>query len=171
MSNCCDCILITQSDFFGVVDIPENIDQLKLNIAIRETKVNVKKYICSELWNELCQQIEDNELTELNEGLLCKIKAVWIRYAYAELLENNGITLTQDSVVRKFADESDPAPSEAIYKHANKWRMFGNNYVSELKKYLKDNKDANDLYMSCYCLCNDGNKLAEDNNFQFGGIA
>lgn len=169
MGSCCDCNLITQKDFFGVVDIPTNIDSVKLNIAIRETKINVKKYICPELWDELCQQIEDEELTTLNEGLLCKIKDVWIRFAYAELLENNTITLTSDSVVRKFADESESVGFDTATKHANKWRMFGKNYVSELKKYLKDNKDENDLYMACHCLC--GGQREDTSFTQFGGIA
>ena len=170
MPNCCDCNLITQSDFFGIVDIPTNIDNVKLNIAIRETKINVKRYICPELWDELCQQIEDDELTALNEGLLCKIKDVWIRYAYAELLENNTITLTTDGVVRKFSDESEQVSFDNATKHANKWRMFGNNYIIELKKYLSDNKDANELYMNCHCLCG-GSKLNESNKTPFGGIA
>ena len=170
MSSCCDCNLITQTDFFGIVDIPTNIDSVKLNIAIRETKINVKRYICPELWDELCQQIADEELTELNEGLLCKIKDVWIRYAYAELLENNTITLTTDGVVRKFSDESEQVSFDNATKHANKWRMFGNNYIKELKQYLSDNKDANELYMNCHCLCG-GSKLNESNKTPFGGIA
>ena len=170
MSNCCDCILITQSDFFGIVDIPTNIAPIKLNIAIRETKINVQRYICPELWDELCQQIEDDELTPLNEGLLCKIKDVWIRYAYAELLENNTITLTTDGVVRKFSDESEQVGFDNATKHANKWRMFGNNYVKELKKYLEDNKDENALYMECHCLCG-GGKKSDNGMVQFGGIA
>lgn len=166
--NCCDCNLITQADFKGVVSIPANIDGEKLNISIRESKAYVKKYICDDLWNELCQQIEDNELTTLNEILLCKLKDIWVRYAYAELLENNCIQLTTAGVVRKISDESENVSFDNASKYANKWRMYGKNYVHYLKEFLKENKDENPLYTECYCLC--GGKV-NDNSVQFGGIA
>lgn len=155
MSNCCDCTLITKQDFNGRVDIPDNISAIKLNIAIRETKILIKRYICSELWDELCNQVQDGDLSDENEELLCFIKDIWVRYAFAELLFNHTVSITKENVVRKYTDESENVSFEAVEKQSRHWQMLASNYIEPMKDFLKRNEYINPLYSSNCGGCKD----------------
>lgn len=152
---CCKCNFINASDFQSRVAMPESMSNHKVNIAIQETRFIIEKYICDDLWSELCDQIADDELTPLNDALLCLIKDIWVRYAYGELYSLNTMTLSKENVVRKFSEQSEPVSFSEAEKMANYWRMKAENYIFTMVKYLKDNEAENPLYASCNKCGND----------------
>lgn len=169
--TCCKCNLISFSDFGSRVNVPENIELRKVNIAINETKYLIKKYICPDLYDELCQQIEDDELTPLNEELLCLIKDVWVRYAYAELFTQGTMTLTKENVSRKTSDESELVSFSEAEKMANDWRMKAQNYINEMLVYMQNNESENSLYSRDCAACGDKDQDSGLGGVTFGGIA
>lgn len=166
---CCKCQLISQSDFAGIVDLPENISSRKVNVAIRETKFLIRKYICADLYDELCQQIEDDELTTENEELLCLIKEIWVRYAYAELFTQTTMKLSAENVVRKTSDESELVSFSEAEKMANDWRMKALNYVNDMLDFLKNNVSLNSLYANDCRSCEED--VSNEYGITYGGIA
>lgn len=156
---CCQCNFINRSDFQTFdLELPENISERKVNSAIRETRFIILKYICPDLWDELCEQIEDDDLTPENEGLLCLIKGIWTRYAFGELYSMNVMQLSKENVVRKFSDQSEAVSFSEAEKMANYWRFKAENFISDLLKYLKDNESENDLYKQCNICGNSDSK-------------
>ena len=165
--TCCKCQLINMSDFVSRVALPESIDGKKVNIAIQETRFIIEKYICDDLYNELCDQIDADDLSPLNEELLCMIKDIWVRYAYGELYSLNVMTLSKENVVRKFSEASEPVSFSEAEKMANYWRMKAENYISTMVKFLKDNEAENVLYQGCNNCDNDDKRSGTS----FWGIA
>lgn len=141
MSSCCPCIFIQPSDFYSIVNLSQTVEGASLDIAIRETQVKyIEPLLCEDLYDELCVQIAEDSLTELNEELLCKIKEVHVRYAFADFIFLHPLRITKESIVRKVSDESEFVSSEENAKLSQYWRMQAANYVSKLKEFLKDNE-------------------------------
>lgn len=145
--------------------MPENVDEMNIGIAIQETQ---KKYIqplfCDALFEEICEEINLGYFTPINEELLCYIKDIHVRYAFADFLFLQPVRVTKESIVRKVSDESEFIDFDTIQKHAQYWRMQAENYIIDLKTFLKDNVSLNDLYSND---CNDCEDKGENDNWGF----
>lgn len=154
------------ADFYGRVPMPNNVDEMNIDIAIQETQ---KKYIeplfCDALFEEICEEVNLGYFTPINETLLCYIKDIHVRYAFADFLFLQPVRVTKESIVRKVSDESEFVDFDTIQKHAQYWRMQAENYVRDLTKFLKDNVDSNPLYANDCNTCEDINHDSEDWGF------
>jgi hypothetical protein len=126
--------------------MPDTIDNTVVNMAINETRIKVEQYLCQELWDELCDQYVQNNLTDANAALLCLLKEIWVRLAYSELFFMKAIQLTQGGVVRKFSNDSENATEAAIAAVSKRWVGYAMNYVEKMRDYLKANVETNPLY-------------------------
>jgi hypothetical protein len=102
--------------------------------------------LCQALYDELCLQIADGDLTPANEDLLCYLKKVHVCYAYADLLFFHSVQVTKESVVRKFTEESEFIDFDTNEKQANYWRNMAKNYANEMFEWLELNIDLNPLF-------------------------
>lgn len=156
MASCCKCLFIEQADFYGRVPLPTNVDDENIQIAIQNTQ---KKYIeplfCEALYEEICEEVNLGYFTPINEELLCYIKDIHVRYAFADFLFLQPVRVTKESVVRKVSNESEFVDFDTIQKHAQYWRMEAENYVKDLKNFLKDNITSNALYANDCHTCDE----------------
>jgi hypothetical protein len=146
--SCCVCNLITPADFAGRVPMPDTIDNTTVNMAINETRIKLEQYLCPDLWAELCEQIEGDTLTNVNAELVCYIKDIWVRLAFAELFYLKAVQMTQSGIVRKFSNESENASEAAIAAVSKKWVGYAMNYVDSMRQFLKKNIAENPLFAS-----------------------
>jgi hypothetical protein len=83
-----------------------------------------------------------------------------VRYADSDFLFLQINTVTKENVVRKESDESSFVDADSIYKLSQWWRMKAQNYIDDMKEFLKDNVDGNPLYAND---CNDcGDEINND---------
>lgn len=150
MPNCCDCYFIEVQDFYGRTNLSENVDATNISIAIRETQIKyIKPLLCESLYDELCTQINDESLSAINAELMCYIKDIHVRYAFADFLRIQPIRITKESVVRKVTDESEFVSFEENANLAKWWRDQASNYIKPMRDFLKDNEASNALYGDC----------------------
>lgn len=148
--SCCNCNFITIDDFYSRTNIAQNVDEINLAIAIRESQIKyIKPLLCEGLYEELCEQIDSDTLTALNAELLCYVKDIQVRYAFSDFLFLQPIRITKESVVRKVSNESEFVPFENIQQVGNWWKSQAENYIVPLRKFLKDNESLNPLYGGC----------------------
>lgn len=165
MPSCCKCLFISQADFYGIVPLSENVDEMNINIAIQNTQ---KKYIepllCDALYEELCEEVNLGYFTSINEELLCYIRDIHVRYAFADFLFLQPIRVTNESIVRKVSNESEFVDFDTIQKHAQYWRMEAENYIKDMKNFLKDNVAYNALFEND---CNECDENFESDDWGF----
>ena len=150
--SCCKCQFIQQENFYGVVPLSRNVESQNIDIAINNTQVKyINPLLCQDLFDELCQQIEDDELTAANEALLCYLEKVHVCYAYADLLFFHSVQVTKESVVRKFTDESEFIDFDTNAKQADYWTNMARNYANEMFEWMKNNIDLNPLFDQSNC--------------------
>lgn len=150
--SCCNCTIVTQSDFYGIVPLSRNVESENVEIAINNARVSyLKDLLCQELFDELCAEIEANEISQSNEELLCYLKKVWVCYAFADLMFFHPVQVTKESVVRKVTDESEFVDFATNEKQADYWRQIGKNYANDMYQWLKDNIALNPLYDQDEC--------------------
>lgn len=150
MPNCCDCYFIEVQDFYGRTNLSENVDATNISIAIRETQIKyIKPLLCESLYDELCTQINDESLSAINAELMCYIKDIHVRYAFADFLRIQPIRITKESVVRKVTDESEFVSFEENANLAKWWRDQASNYIRPMRKFMEDNVSSNVLYGDC----------------------
>lgn len=150
MPSCCPCLFIEQADFYGRVPLPTNVDDENIQIAIQESQKKwIEPLFCEGLYEELCEEIALGYFTPVNEELLCFIKDIHVRYAFADFLFLQPVRITKESIVRKVSNESEFVDFDTIQKHAQYWRLQAENYVHDMRKFLKDHRDDNPLYDNC----------------------
>ena len=150
MPNCCDCYFIEVADFYGRTNLSENVDATNISIAIREAQIKyIKPLLCEDLYDELCTQIDSESLSAINEELMCYIKDIHVRYAFADFLRIQPIRITKESVVRKVTDESEFVSFEENANLAKWWRDQASNYIRPMRKFMEDNISSNALYGDC----------------------
>ena len=165
--SCCKCQFIQQEKFYGIVPLSRNVESQNIDIAINNTQVKyINPLLCQDLFDELCQQIEDDELTAANEALLCYLEKVHVCYAYADLLFFHSVQVTKESVVRKFTDESEFIDFDTNAKQADYWTNMARNYANEMFEWMKNNIDLNPLFDQSKC--NDCEDHAENSRSTWG---
>lgn len=148
--SCCNCEFITIEDFYGRTNLSENVDATNLAIAIRETQIKyIKPLFCEALYEQLCEQVGDETLSAINAELMCYIKDIQVRYAFADFLRIQPIRITKESVVRKVSNESEFVSFEENANLAKWWRDQASNYIEPLRKFMKDNLTSNPLFDDC----------------------
>jgi hypothetical protein len=150
MANCCNTNFIEIQDFYGITNLSENVDATNLAIAIRETQIKyIKPLFCTELYDELVTQVDSYSLSTINAELMCYIKDIQVRYAFADFLRIQPIRITKESVVRKVSNESEFVSFEENANLAKWWRDQASNYIKPLRDFMDDNVDLNPLYKDC----------------------
>jgi len=148
MANCCDCTFIEIADFYPITNLSENVDERNLGIAIRETQIKwIKPLFCTELYDELCTQVDTDSLSAINAELMCYIKDIHVRYAFADFLRIQPIRITKESVVRKVSNESEFVSFEENASLAKWWREQAENYILPLRTFMQDNESSNPLFI------------------------
>jgi hypothetical protein len=165
--SCCNCTIITQTDFYGIVPLSKNVESENIDIAINNSRATyMNDLLCQALFDELCEQISTNTLTNSNEELLCRLKKVMVCYAFADLMFFHPVQVTKESVVRKVTEESEFVDFDTNEKQAMYWRQIGKNYANEMFSWLKLNINLNPLYNQE--LCNDCN---DKKDLEYWGIS
>jgi len=60
---CCGCQFITQTDFYGIVPLSRNVESEDIEIAIKNAQITyINQLLCQDLFDELCQQITDEDI-------------------------------------------------------------------------------------------------------------
>ena len=150
MANCCNTNFIEISDFYGITNLSENVDATNLAIAIRETQIKyIKPLFCTELYDELVTQVDSDSLSTINAELMCYIKDIQVRYAFADFLRIQPIRITKESVVRKVTNESEFVSFEENANLAKWGRDQASNYIRPMRKFMEDNVASNALYGDC----------------------
>jgi hypothetical protein len=149
---CCPCQFIQQEDFYGIVPLSRNVESENIYIAINNTQVKfMNPLLCQDLYDELCLQIADDDLTQANIDLLCYLKKIHVCYAYADLLFFHSVQVTKESVVRKFTEESEFIDFDTNAKQANYWENMARNYANEMFEWMKLNINLNPLFDQSVC--------------------
>ena len=149
---CCSCQFITQTDFYGIVPLSRNIESEDIEIAIKNTQITyINQLLCQDLFDELCQQITDEDISIANEELLCYLRKVHVCYAFGDFLFFHPVQVTKESVVRKVTDESEFVDFDTNEKQASYWRQIAKNYAREMFEWLKLNENLNPLYDQASC--------------------
>lgn len=150
--SCCKCFFISASDFPGRVITSENVPDSYLTPSIELAQiVFIKPLLCDDLYNEICEEVELGYISAANEALLCYIRDVQVRYAFADFLMKHTTKVTKESVVRKVADESEFVPYDQIEKVAKQYRLDADNYSDIMIQFLKDNSDTYPLWSNSRC--------------------
>ena len=160
---CCNCQFITQTDFYGIVPLSRNIESEDIEIAIKNTQITyINQLLCQDLFDELCQQITDEDISIANEELLCYLRKVHVCYAFGDFLFFHPVQVTKESVVRKVTDESEFVDFDTNEKQASYWRQIAKNYAREMFEWLKLNENLNPLYDQASCNNCDNTKNLEN---------
>lgn len=167
MADCCPCDFIQVGDFQGRVPMPENVNADDIMLYVRDTQISViKSLFCKELYDELCAQVGEDTVSEENEQLMCFIRDIHVRYAFADFLFNHPYRITASGVVRKVADESEFISFSDIEKLVKEWRSKAQNYIDQMYDWMKANTDLNPLFDRGAC----GDCEAETVNNDFGFV-
>lgn len=165
--SCCKCQFIQQVDFYGVVPLSRNVESENIDIAINNTQVKyINPLLCQDLFDEICQEIEDEDISVANQALLCYLKKVHVCYAYADLLFFHSVQVTKESVVRKFTEESEFIDFDTNAKQADYWTNMARNYSNEMFEWMKLNIDLNPLFDQTKC--NDCENHTENSRSTWG---
>lgn len=152
MADCCPCDFIQVGDFQGRVPMPSNVASDDIMFYVREAQIAfIKPLLCKELYEELCAQISEDDVSEANGQLLCYIRDIHVRYAFSDFLLHHPVRVTAASVVRKVADESEFVSEDYIKTIAKDWRLKAQNYVDPMYDWMKDNIDLNPLFDKGAC--------------------
>lgn len=150
--SCCKCLFISASDFVGRVPDISSVDNRVLTPSIELTQIQyIKPILCEDLYDELCEQINSDTLTDANYDLLCYIKDVHVRYAFADFIYKHSVKVTKESVVRKVSDESEFVDFEVISRQANQYRLDAQTYADLLVKFLQQNESDYPLWRESDC--------------------
>jgi hypothetical protein len=129
-----------------------NIQNNQIAPSIELTQLQyIQPLLCDDLYDELCNQINNDTLTEANTALLCYIKDIHVRYAFADFIYRHPIRVTAESVVRKVSDESEFVDFLTIEKQANQYRLDAGIFESLMIKFLQDNEDTYPLWKNSDC--------------------
>ena len=150
--SCCKCYFISLSDFVNRVPIGESIANSAMAPSIELSQIKyIKPLLCDDLYNELCEQINSDTLTDANYDLLCYVKDVHVRYAFADFIFRHPMKVTKESVVYKVSDESQFVDYTVIEKQSNQYRVDAQTYANLLIEFLKDNLATYPLWESSNC--------------------
>jgi len=164
MSDCCNCYFLTRQDFAPEISMPENIDDARIVPSILDTQETfIRPLLCEDLYDELCEQISTDTLTELNEALMCYVRATHKRYAFADFLQRQQIVVTKEGVVRKIADESEIVDPDSISQNVRLYTNYALTYAGRLTKFLRDNSEDYPLWANCRCGCGCGTNCSCSN--------
>lgn len=137
--------------------MPEDIDDKRVYGPIIDTQITyIKPILCEPLYKEICFQISIGDLSPENEALMCYVRRVHKRYAFADLLRRQQLFVTKESVVRKISDESEFVDQDSINTSVRLYIDYAKTYAAELLQFLRDNKDDYPLWASCRCGCGSG---------------
>lgn len=165
MSDCCNCYFLTRAQFAPEISMPENIDDARVLPSIIDTQETfIRPLLCEDLYDEICQQIKDDEVTEANEDLLCYIRATHKRYAFADFLQRQQIVVVKESIVRKVSNESEFVDTDSIANNIRLYMNHAQTYAGRLIKFLRDNADTYPLWANCRCSCGSGTRRCCDNH-------
>lgn len=167
MELCCPCNFIKIEDFYPRVPLSENVESGNILIAIAETQQKyIRPIFCPDLYEELCAQIQAETLSDANEQLLCYIRDIHVRYAFADFIFLQPVRITKESIVRKVSDESEFVDFEVIEKYSQFWRMQAQNYIKPMTDWMDDNTALNPLFDRTACSdCKDSS--TSTNSFGF----
>lgn len=150
--SCCKCYFISLSDFAGRVPIGDSISNTAVAPSIELSQLKyIKPLLCDDLYDELCEQINSDTLTDANYDLLCYVKDVQVRYAFADFIFRHPMRVTKESVVYKVSDESQFVDYTVIEKQSNQYRVDAQTYANLLLEFLKDNSATYPLWESSDC--------------------
>lgn len=147
-------LLINQQDFEGYADISSNIDSKYLEPHIRAAQeTTIKSILCSDFYDEILDQYENDSLTTENETILPYIQKCLIFYAYEGYLLYSQIRSTPHGMVQKRSDESDQISEKRLGELLNNAREKAKFYEGELREFLEDNEDNYPTWRDDDCNC------------------
>jgi hypothetical protein len=150
----CRTLFISQQDFKDRVDLSENVLSKYIipSIALVQDRY-IKKILCPEFYDELIEQVADDDLTDDNETLVNDyIKPAMVYRAYARYISNANIFSTP-SGFRKYSEENSEAATTAdlagTIAQAESDAQF---YENELREFLENNEDDYPTFRdNCNC--------------------
>lgn len=146
-----------RADFAPEISMPDNIDDRRIVPSIIDTQETyIRPLLCDDLYEEICEQIGSDTLSYANQALMCYVKEVHKRYAFADFLQRQQLVVTKESVVRKIANESEFVDMEAISSNVRMYQNYAKTFAAKLVKFLTDNSDDYPLWANCRCSCGQG---------------
>lgn len=162
--------LINEAYFKAYSPIPENYDITELLpfFPVAE-ELWVKDLLGVSLYDELLQQVNDNEVTELNSTLLLKVYP-YLSYAIVfEALPFVSYHLSAVGITKGKSENSDSVSINDVNFISSSIRNTLELMKKYLKKFLEDHKDLYPLYAGsgepCECTHTDNDNLIW--NFMF----
>lgn len=156
-------VLITDAYFkeFSPVPTNYNMEEIRPYYSVAE-QLWVIPVLGSALYNELLQQVNDNQVTPLNSTLLLKIyayEAIAITY---EALPFISFHLSEVGITRGHSDNSDSITTNDVNFISTHLRNQLELLKKYLKKFLDDNAELYPLYRPtgtpCNCQCPKGDE-------------
>lgn len=158
-----DYSLINDAYFKAYCPIPfnYNMDEIRPYYHIAE-KLWVVDVLGTPLYNELLQQVNDNEVTELNSTLLLKIYPYLAICVCLEALPFIAYHFTEVGITKGKSDNSDSVSINDVNFISRTLRTQAELLKKYLKKFLNDNASLYPLYFgdgnSCDCKCEKGDE-------------
>lgn len=132
---------INKSDFEGVVDISQNVEDKYINAAMRLAQsMDIKPILCADLYNELYTQYDSGTLSYANAALLPYVQEAMIYATYYHFLATSAqIKNTPFGLVKKLSQDSEPATRAELADMISNAERAAGHFKGELMQYLKDN--------------------------------
>ena len=153
--------LINDAYFKQFSPVPENynMEELRPYFSLSE-ELWVIPVIGVPLYNELLQQVNENNVTELNSTLLLKIYAYEAIAIVYEALPFISYHMSEVGITKGKSDNSDSVSINDVNYISTRLRDQLELLKKYLKKFLDDNADLYPLYKGdgteCDCKCDDG---------------
>ena len=150
----CKTPLITEQDLKENtgISLTLNIDLLRPYI-IQSQELELKTFICEDLFNELIDQTTNNTLTSDNSDLMELIKPALILSSFYRALLWLGIRIVDSGIVRKDGTNSTSLTDEEVNNRRNQVKSDAHRYWNEMMKFLNDNSIKYPLYEKSDCFC------------------
>ena len=152
---------------FGVIE--DNVDVKLINTTISLVQdMSLQQIIGTELYNEICDQVENDNLSVLNETLLVDyIHNYLMAMVIAEGSSTFLYRISNKAVVTSNSENQSPVNLDELNKVEGKWKHRAQFYSDRITKYLCENETLYPLYY------NGNNKIDEINptkTTKFGGL-
>lgn len=168
------------SDFNKHVNISKSrITFTELMATMRRVEdFQIKGILFDELFDEIKKQILEDDVSEENEKLLTFIRPAVAHLTLAEALDDLSAKITPDGILvsnNRFTQEIDqrePAMQDMINTKIKKAISNGENYLNQLRTYLRANVDEYPLYKGSNSYSEErSDKFTnnQDNGFYFAG--
>lgn len=163
--------LINHQYFAQYSILPRNYDLTEVENFIHPTeKIWIEPILGTPLYEELLDQVCDNQVTELNSTLLLNIYPLLCTATVITAMPFIAYRASEVGLVAGKSENAEPAGIKAVNYLTERLTAQANTMKRLLKKFLDDNADKYPLYPSrghCDCECSEGDRWMWD--YYFGG--